>query len=268
MSTATLAPTLDVSGTPPTPFTRLLRTELRKTYDTRSGLWLLISIAVVTALVMVIQVWVALAQDLRLGFNDFLSSTSFSIGFLLPVLGILLLTSEWSQRTAMVSFVLEPRRSLVIGAKLVVGIVYAILAVAVTLVLATVCTLVYDALSDIPADWDFTITQTLFFLLLQVIGMLTGFAFAALLLNSPAAIVLYFAYSFILPTIFGIGAELIGWFRDIQPWIDFGNAQVPLFDGDGSLTGEEWAQLAVTGVIWLLIPLVIGFVRVLRAEVK
>lgn len=269
MSTTTVAPaTLDVSGTAPTPFYRLLRTELRKTYDTRSGLWLLISIAVVTALVMVIQVWVALAQDLHLGFNDFLASTSFSIGFLLPVLGILLLTSEWSQRTAMVSFSLEPRRSLVIAAKLVVGIVYAAVAVLVTLVLATACTAVYDALSDIPADWDFTFTQTSFFLLLQVIGMLTGFAFAALLLNSPAAIVIYFAYSFILPTIFGIGAELIGWFADIQPWIDFGNAQVPLFDGDGTVSGQEWAHLAVSGVIWLVIPLAIGVWRVLRAEVK
>jgi len=268
MSTATLAPALDVSGTAPTPFSRLVRTELRKTYDTRSGLWLLISIAVVTALVMVIQVSVALAQDLEVGFNDFLTSTSFSIGFLLPVLGILLLTSEWSQRTAMVSFSLEPRRTLVIVAKLVVGILYAVAAVAVTLVLATICTAVFDALSDIPANWDFTVKQTSFFLLLQVIGMLTGFAFAALLLNSPAAIVLYFAYSFILPTIFGIGAELIGWFHDIQPWIDFNNAQVPLFDTDGSVSGQEWAHLAVSGVIWLVIPLVIGFWRVLRAEVK
>ena len=33
--------------------------------------------------------------------------------------------------------------------------------------------------------------------------MLTGFAFAALLLNSPAAIVLYMVYSFVLPGIFG-----------------------------------------------------------------
>jgi hypothetical protein len=123
-------------------------------------------------------------------------------------------------------------------------------------------------MSDIPADWDFTVKQTSFFLLLQVIGMLTGFAFAALLLNSPAAIVIYFAYSFILPTIFGIGAELIGWFSDIQPWIDFGYAQTPLFDGDGSVTGEQWAQLGVSGFIWLVVPLAIGIWRVLRAEVK
>lgn len=266
MSTATVAPTLDVSGTSPTPFGRMVRTELRKTYDTRSGLWLLISIGIVTALVMVIQLSVAITQDIALSYNDFLTSTTFSIGFLLPVLGILLLTSEWSQRTAMVTFSLEPRRSLVIAAKLVVGILFAFAAVLVTLVLAAACTVVYDALSDIPADWDLGVKQTLFFLLLQVIGMLTGFAFAALLLNSPAAIVIYFAYSFILPTIFELGAALIGWFNDIQPWIDFNNAQVPLIDG--SVSGEQWAHLAVSGLIWLVLPLLIGIRRVLRAEVK
>ncbi|GAA4372191.1 ABC transporter permease [Nocardioides caricicola] len=267
MSATTAAPmTLDISGTAPTPFTRLLRTELRKTYDTRSGLWLLISIGIVTALVMVIQVSVAIAQDIQVSYNDFLTSTTFSIGFLLPVLGILLLTSEWSQRTAMVSFSLEPRRAHVIAAKLVVGVLFAVAAVVVTLLLAALCTAAFNAISDIPADWDFGIKRTSFFLLLQVIGMLTGFAFAALLLNSPAAIVVYFAYSFILPTIFGIGAELIGWFADIHPWIDFNNAQVPLIDG--SVTGEEWAQLLVSGVIWLVIPLSVGIWRVLRAEVK
>ena len=33
-------------------------------------------------------------------------------------------------------------------------------------------------------------------------------------------------------------------------------------------TGQDWAQLAVTGTIWLLIPLAFGFWRVLRSEVK
>ena len=43
------------------------------------------------------------------------------MGILLPVLGILLVTSEWSQRTAMVTFTLEPSRSRVIAAKFVVA---------------------------------------------------------------------------------------------------------------------------------------------------
>jgi ABC-2 type transport system permease protein len=258
---------LDISSTSPTPFFRLVKVELRKTWDTSAGRWLLISTAILTALVMVIQLAVVVAQDLMVSYNDFLTSTNFSIGLLLPVIGILLLTSEWSQRTAMVTFSLEPRRPHVIAAKFVVGIGLAIVAVIIALVLATICNAVYGALSDFPVDWDISVQQTAYFVLLQVIGMLTGFAFAALLLNSPAAIVLYMVYSFVLPGLFGLGAALIGWFEKIQPWIDFNFAQAGLFDGSG-MSGEEWAHFAVSGFIWLVVPLTIGVLRVLRAEVK
>ncbi|MGD9960950.1 ABC transporter permease [Nocardioides sp.] len=257
---------LDIGSTAKIPFLRLVAVELRKTWDTRAGLWLLISTALLTAAVMVIQLAVVVAQDLNVSYNDFLTSTSFSMGLLLPVLGILLLTSEWSQRTAMVTFSLEPRRPLVIAAKFVVGIALAVIAVVIALGLATVCNLLYGALSGATVEWDLGLANVGGFLLLQVIGMLTGFAFAALLLNSPAAIVLYMVYSFVLPGLFGLGAALIGWFADLQPWIDFNYALTPLIDA--SMTGEDWAHFATSGLIWLVLPLAIGVWRVLRAEVK
>lgn len=267
---ATAAPglghALDLSSTAPTPFFRLARVELRKTWDTRAGLWLLISTAVLTAAVMVIQLAVVVAQDLNVSYNDFLTSTNFSMALLLPVLGILLLTSEWSQRTAMVTFSLEPRRPLIIAAKFVVGIGLAIAAVAIALVLAAICNALYGALSGDDVVWDLSFAHVGGFVLLQVIGMLTGFAFAALLLNSPAAIVLYMVYSFVLPGLFGLGAALIGWFDSLRPWIDFNYAQGPLVDA--TMTSEDWAHFAVSGFIWLVVPLSIGVWRVLRAEVK
>jgi ABC-2 type transport system permease protein len=267
---ATAAPglghALDLSSTQPTPFSRLVRVELRKTWDTRAGLWLLISTAVLTAAVMVIQLSVVVVQDLQVSYNDFLTSTNFSMALLLPVLGILLLTSEWSQRTAMVTFSLEPRRPLIIAAKFVVGIGLAVAAVLIALVLATICNALYGLLSGDDVVWDLGLANVGGFLLLQVIGMLTGFAFAALLLNSPAAIVLYMVYSFVLPGLFGLGAALIGWFDTIRPWIDFNYAQGPLVDA--TMTGEDWAHFAVSGFVWLVVPLAIGVGRVLRAEVK
>jgi ABC-2 type transport system permease protein len=267
MSTATAPMTIDLSGTARTPFSRLVRTELRKTWDTRAGFWLLIATAVVTGLVMVIQLAVVVVQDLVVSYNDFLTSTNFSIAFLLPVIGILLLTSEWSQRTAMVSFSLEPHRSRVILAKAVVGLLLGLAAVVVALGLAAVCNALLNAMSDLGGAWDLSLEQTAYFVILQEIGMLTGFAFAALLLNSPAAIVLYMVYSFVLPGLFEIGASLIGWFADLRPWIDFALAQGPLFDGSG-MAAEDWGYFAVSGFIWLVVPLVIGVWRVLRAEVK
>jgi ABC-2 type transport system permease protein len=266
---STTAPTLtgpvDVASTRPLPFGRLVSVELRKTYDTRAGLWLLISMALVTAAVMVIQLAVVVVQELRVGYEDFMLSTSFSIAIFLPVLGILLVSSEWGQRTAMVTFSLEPRRGRVLAAKLVVGMLLAVAAVVVALALGAICNLLYGAMSGDEVRWNLSVVQTIKLFALQEIGMLTGFALAALLLNSAAAIVIYFVYSFVLPGLFELGT-LIDWFDAIRPWIDFNFAQSPLIDGD--LDGEAWAHLVVSGLIWLVLPLAIGTWRMLRAEVK
>ena len=69
-----------------------------------------------------------------------------------------------------------------------------------------------------------------------------------------------------LPTITMVLAETQEWFADKQPWVDFNYAQGALFDGD--MGAEQWAQLGVTGLFWLVIPLTIGIWSVLRSEVK
>lgn len=265
-TTPQLERSIDLARSRPVPFGRLVSVELRKSHDTRAGRWLLISMALLTALVMVIQLSVVVVQGIGVGYSDFMTSTSFSIGLLLPVLGILLLTSEWGQRTAMVTFTLEPRRPRVITAKLAVGAILALASVVVALVLGAICNLLYGALAGVPATWDLSVLEVLAFLLLQVLGILTGFALAALLLNSAAAIVIYMVYSFVLPGLFQLGANLIAWFSDLRPWIDFNNAQTPLIDA--SMTGSDWAHFVVSGLLWLGLPLAIGLWRVLRAEVK
>ena len=59
------------------------------------------------------------------------------------------------------------------------------------------------------------------------------------------------------------------WFRDNRGWIDFNFAQGPLFQGgDRWPTSTEWAHLGVTGLFWLVIPLAVGLVMVMRSEVK
>ncbi len=74
LTTETLGHSMDISGTKPLPFSRLVRVELRKTWDTRAGLWLLISMGILTALVMVIQLAVVVVQDLSVGYADFMTS--------------------------------------------------------------------------------------------------------------------------------------------------------------------------------------------------
>ncbi len=63
-------------------------------------------------------------------------------------------------------------------------------------------------------------------------------------------------------------AALIDGFDEVVPWIEFNTAQMPLFTGDYRASGEEWAQIAVSGTIWLVIPFALGLWRLVKAEVK
>lgn len=253
------APTLDVAGTPRVPFARLVSVEMRKLADTRSGRWLLGLIVALTTAIMVIFFAVAEAED-RV-FDNFIGIAATPQGFLLPVLGILLVTSEWGQRTATVTFALEPSRGRVVAAKVVAALVYGLAAFVAAILVATACTLLggaEDGFAGVAAR------TFLIFLALQLLTVLQGLAYGLVLLNTPAAIVTYF----VLPIASQIVFTLVPALRDPAPWLDLGTAQQPLFSGAFELTGEQYAQLGTTTVIWILVPFVVGLVRVLRTELK
>lgn len=250
---------LDVSGTPRVPLGRLVQVELRKMVDTRAGQWLLGIIAFVTLAAVVI--FGLAANDGDKTFFNFAAFTGTPQGFLLPVMAILLITQEWGQRTAMVTFTLEPHRGRVLIAKVAGALIIGLAAFTLALVLALAATAVFGGAG---AFDDFTFADMGVFGLLQVLGILQGLAFGLLFLNSAVAIVMFF----VLPTIFGILSEVWASFRDIAPWVDFGTAQLPLFDGAAGVTGQEWARLGVTMVIWVFLPLAVGAARMLRSELK
>ena len=249
---------LDVSGTSKVSLTTLVKVEIRKMIDTRAGLWLLIAIAALTAVVAVI--FLLNANEADRTFSNMMGIAGTPQGFLLPVLGILLVTQEWGQRTGMVTFALEPNRSRVITAKVIAALAFGFAAVIVAIVVGVLATVLFggpDVWAGIGPD-DFGK-----YFLLQGTGVLQGLAFGLLLLNSAAAIVLYY----VIPIAFSILTGVWSALRDAQPWIDLGTAQTPLFE-NGHMTGEQWAQLGTTSLIWVIVPFVLGLWRVMRAEVK
>jgi ABC-2 type transport system permease protein len=250
--------TIDISDTEKIPFPRLVTVEMRKMGDTRAGKWLMIAIVGITALVIGLILLFA-PEDVQ-NFEGFLGAAATPQGFLLPVLGILLVTSEWGQRAALNTFTLVPHRERIVGAKLVAAVLLGLAAIAVALVIAALAALVAGN-DDIWGAYGFGDTGK--FALLQTLGIVQGLAFGMLLLNSAAAIVAYF----VLPIAFNIVTSIVEALRDAQPWIDPGTAQTPLFGAD-ALTGEEWAQVATTTVIWIVLPGVLGAWRMMRAEVK
>ncbi len=258
MSAVEQASRLDISRTESIPLSRLIRVELRKMADTRAGLWLLITIVVIT--VLVVGLLAIFGDSADHTFANFTAATATPQGFLLPVLGVLLITSEWGQRATLTTFTLVPHRGRIIGAKVVAAVLFGIAAIVVALAVAALATII----SGGDNAWqDFSLDDLGRGLLLQTLGILQGLAFGMLFLNSAAAIVTYF----VLPIAFSIVTSLIEALADIQPWIDLGTAQAPLF-GAETMTGEQWAQLLTTTLIWIGLPMAIGLGRVLRSEVK
>lgn len=259
MSTTTpYGATLDVSTTPRVPLTRLIKVELRKMTDTRSGMWLMITMGGVA--VVASTIFGLAGHDEDRTFYNFMQFSGAPQGFLLPVLGILLVTQEWSQRTGMVTFSLEPHRSRILSAKVAAALLVGVAAFVIAVAVAFVATTLFGGQDPYR---DFSGIDVGKFAFLQITGILQGLAFGLLLLNSAAAIVLYF----VVPTVFSILFNVVPALQDSAPWIDFGTAQGPLQDS-GGLTGTEWARLAVTGTIWVILPFLAGLWRVLRAEVK
>lgn len=262
MSTAQVT-TIDTNR-PGVPLSRLVKVELRKMFDTRSGFWLMMSIAIVAALATIGCILFVPNDDLE--FAVFGTAVGFPMALLLPVIAILSVTSEWSQRTGLITFTLTPNRGEVIGAKVIAAVLVGVVGMVIAFAIGAVGNIVGAALNGVDVVWNIAFTDFLLIVLANVLGLLIGFMLGVLIRNTPGAIVAYVVYSFLLPTIFGILAEFQDWFKDVQPWIDFGYSQTPLFDGGPS--GEEWAQLGTSGLIWLIIPLAVGVWSVLRSEVK
>ncbi len=260
MSTATVANggALDVSRTSKVPMSRLITVELRKMVDTRAGLWVLITIGVVTLLG--VAIFGLAASDGEKTFNNFMGFTGGIQGLLLPVLGILLVTQEWGQRTAMVTFTLEPHRGKVIAAKIYASLLIGFAAFLVAVGGAALAAVVFGGGSGFD---DLIAVDFLKFGLLQASGVLQGLAYGLLFLNSAVAIVTYL----VLPLVFSIISSVVPAMQDAAPWVDLGTAQTPLFNL-GALSGEEWAHVLVTALIWIVVPFVVGLWRVLRAELK
>lgn len=269
MSTTAPTRTFDVSGTRPIPFGRLVKVELRKMTDTRAGRWLLGIIVFATAAVVALGFWITRNDVDDRTFLSFFENTNTPQMLLLPVLGILLITQEWGQRTTLTTFALEPSRGKVVTAKTTAAVIFGLAAVVLAGVISAVAALVGGATDP----WADTETLRLANLtLLQVLAVLQGVGFGLLLLNSAGAIVLFFA----LPVVINIVASFWAWLRENGAWIDIAMAQAPLYGFDSmtgerldpSLTGEQWAQLGVVSLLWIVLPFALGMIRVLRNEIK
>ena len=236
------------------PLQRLTLVELRKMVDTRAGFWLLLLVALsaLALVVLVLAVGNADDQDMK----SLFSGSIQVISILLPIVGLLLVTSEWSQRTALTTFTLVPKRGQVVAAKLLAAVALSVVAVLICLAAAALGNLIAGG------SWSFALSDLANGVLYEAISMLGALALGLLLMHSALAIVTYF----VLPTVVGIVVEVVNSLQEPSEWFDPSKTTTPL--AENTMAGDDWAKLGVTVAIWVGLPLVLGLLRLRRHELK
>jgi len=248
----------------PIPLSRVVRVELRKMFDTRSGFWLIASIGI-TGLIATIAT-IAFASDQDITYYNFAKAIGFPITVILPMVALLSITSEWSQRSGLTTFTYVPNRGRVVWAKTLSSIAVAIASMVFAFAVGAVGNVVGSTIAGTSTVWDLSVGHALTIVLGNLTCLLTGTMLGMLLRSSAGGLVTYFVLTLVVPNLSSLLADSQAWFKDLQPWVDLPFAQTFLFEG--MHTGAQWAHVATTVGLWIVIPGFFGLRRVMRSEVK
>jgi ABC-2 type transport system permease protein len=237
------------------PFARLFLAEFRKAADTRAARWLLAA-AVLLALAAQ-AVPLVFPRDVTQDRASFLTWAALGLSRLLPIALMLTMTAEWSQRTALTTFTLEPRRSRVLAAKVVASLAISVIGGCTAFGIAQAGLAV--ALADgrheaLGWSWPELAGFALFVILTCAIGSAIGSA----LHNTAAAIVTYFALAGVASLL------LIPAVQQAGSWMNTGETF-------GWMLAGQWsghaAQITSSALIWVAVPLAIGAIRITRRDI-
>lgn len=236
------------------PFSRLVRVEWAKATDTRAARWLLGLVALSTAAMMLTPVFAP--DNFNRTYSGYLRVAALGLTILLPVVAILMLTGEWSQRSIMTTFTLEPRRIRVLNAKLAASMLLSGLGAVFGGVVTTAALGVAAALGT-DVDANLTVGTVTGYLLFVVLNVMAGVALGTLLQSSATAI----AASFALPAsvaVLGRASTLV------SDWIDMSNTWNRVLEND-------WAghvpQISFSILFWVAVPLAAGIARTIRRDI-
>lgn len=235
-------------------FWRVLQAEARKAVDTRPMIILhVLSLGSIVAIALGMRYLNLQFGGGEIGWQTFgIYSMSLSIYFL-AVISTLIVTSEWSAKTGLVTYSLEPRRYRVIAAKFLV---------------ATAISLLSLAFAYLVGIFSFGVAGPAFSLerlgydvtnIMALVAM--AFAFALLLRNAAATIVIFFVMPIVINSLTFAGGTL----GKIVPWLDLAGSLDTIFV---EVTASTVGHAVVATSVWIVIPMVLGLILNQRAEIK
>jgi ABC-2 type transport system permease protein len=269
MSTTTIDTTR-----PAVPFGRLVRVEFRKMTDTRAGRTLVVVTAAIMILTAAIMVLVAGTNDqFDATASDFASVQQFVSLLILPVFAIMITTSEWNQRTHLNTFTLEPQRARILGAKATAVLIFSLASLALAIAAGAIGNAATSAVGYDPV-WNYGVDDLAWSVVLQLALIMSAFGLGLLLLNTAAAVAVFYVSAIMLrfivyPIIFGF----VDPFLDVAPYLDvffgFAVAQGGQNLHDDAVSGlARFAPMVVSTLLWVGVPMVVGWLRATRSEVK
>jgi hypothetical protein len=237
-------------------FATLTRVELRKTVDTRAGQALLGVTVLLSAAVVGYLTFTA--RD-GLSYDTWLRDASYPVVALLPVLGILAMTSEWTQRTALTTFTLTPRRLRVLGAKFTAAVVLGLLVTVVVDAIAAAGLAVRGLVLNADVAWGNLGSVLGGSAVSAALALVMGAAVGALVMQTAVAIVVYF----VAPNVVLVAVATT--IPEKAPWVDVNEAfgWLSRFDVSGHV-----GQLVTPLLLWIAVPFAVGLWRSVRRNVS
>lgn len=244
----------------PAPLPMLIGLELRKATDTRAGRWLLGIIVVIGAAAAMIPLFFLEGGEVQ--FGSMLGNSMVGVAVLLPIVALMMVTTEWSGRSAMTTFTLVPKRGLVYAAKLIGALVLCLATMLVVAAVAVVIALIGSAIVGSSVNWSdwYGTDQGLTYWGTQlVLSVLMAFGIASVLASTPLAIVVYLVVQSFLDVALSFALhENAEW---VQP-------VAAMMQVSGPNPGDNLGHSLVALSIWILLPLVIGAWLWKRREAK
>lgn len=241
----------------PLRFTALVRVETRKILDIPSGRGVLVCVA---ALAVVVSIWQLFTSDQeQLSVPVYLMGPVQMVCMITPLIGLITMTSEFTQRTALSTFTLAPWRLRVLWAKAIAATAVTIATTIVAIAIAMVGAWTTSAITDTPAMYNGVGDTIRGLLLTSILTSILALAIGALVAQTAIAASVYF----IAPVAFSVLATAV--LKDAAPWFDIFAA----FDRLGS--NDPFVELGQTGtslMLWVVIPAVLGAASAVRREIK
>jgi ABC-type transport system involved in multi-copper enzyme maturation permease subunit len=181
------------------------------------------------------------------------------LGLTIPLIGLFAMTAEWTQRTALTTFTLSPRRGRVLAMKFVAafGLSIAVLAVVVGMTVGAVA--LGGLTTGRTPSYEFIGTDLRGLVIMTSLQVIMAAGFGALAAQTAAAVGAFL----VAPTLWSVAGPLL--FGSNAQWFDVFSAYDQL-SSDAPLTNLPQTITAI--VIWVVLPTTIGVARSLRREVK